>query len=179
MSFTILKYKEVASTQKKIKEMIAKNKGKDWLVCWAESQKEGKGKGKRIWFSPKGGLYFSVLLPKSCLEDVQTLTFLAAFVIARILKEDFSLEPLIKLPNDIYIGEKKICGILTENFFKGKELLFSIVGIGLNTNIREFPPDLEKKSTSIFLEIKKRVSNKKILEKILKGLKNQLEIISS
>ncbi|MGB9598281.1 MAG: biotin--[acetyl-CoA-carboxylase] ligase [Minisyncoccales bacterium] len=179
MSFVILKYKKVSSTQKKLKELIEKNKAKDWLVCLSEEQEAGKGKGQRNWFSPKGGLYFSVLLPQSCLDDVQTLTFLSAFVVAKILKEDFNLEPFIKLPNDVYLGSKKVCGILTENFFKGRELLFSIIGIGLNTNIKKFSPSLEKEATSIFLETGKKVSNRRILEKILKGLKNQLTIISS
>lgn len=179
MEFKILRYKKVSSTQEKIKELVRKGKGRDWLVCVAQTQSAGRGKLQRSWFSPEGGLYFSVLLPHSCLDDVETLTFLSAFIVAKIIKEDFLLEPFIKLPNDVYVNSKKVCGILTENFFRGKSLLFSIVGIGLNTNIDSFPASLENDATSLLIETKKKVSNQTILKKILKGLKNQLEIISS
>ena len=48
----------------------------------------------------------------------------------------------IKWPNDIYVGDRKICGILIENILHGREVYASIVGIGLNLNQTEFPPDL-------------------------------------
>jgi BirA family biotin operon repressor/biotin-[acetyl-CoA-carboxylase] ligase len=164
------------STQKKAKE-IAKE-AEPWTVVLAKEQTLGYGRKGNFWYSPKGGLYFSVILPETKIEDLQILTILAAFCIAKILKEDFKFEPFIKLPNDVYVNGKKICGILTENVILGKEVKNSIIGIGLNTNIEKFPKDLENIATSIKIELKKEVDNKELLEKILEELKEKLEIIS-
>jgi BirA family biotin operon repressor/biotin-[acetyl-CoA-carboxylase] ligase len=172
----ILEFEKLESTQKKAKE-IAKE-AESWTVVLAKEQTEGYGRKGNFWYSPKGGLYFSVILPKTKIEDLQILTILAAFCVAKILKEDFKLEPFIKLPNDVYVNGKKICGILTENIILGKEVKNSIVGIGLNTNIEKIPRDLENVATSIKIELKKEVDNKELLKKIFEELKEKLEIIS-
>lgn len=156
---------------------MAQKGAEPWTIIIAEEQKAGYGKEKVSWFSPKGGLYFSVILPKSQIEDLQTLTILAAFIVAKTIKDNFSLEPLIKLPNDVIVNQKKIAGILTENVI-GKEVKTSIMGIGLNTNIAEFPEELENIATSLRIESGKEVDNKKIMEQIIKGLKEQLKTIS-
>jgi BirA family biotin operon repressor/biotin-[acetyl-CoA-carboxylase] ligase len=172
----ILEFEKLESTQKKAKE-IAKE-AEPWTVIVAKEQTRGYGRKGNFWYSPKGGLYFSVILPKTKIEDLQILTILAAFCVAKILKEDFKLEPFIKLPNDVWLNGKKICGILTENIIVGKEVKNSIIGIGLNTNIEKFPKDLENIATSIKIELKKEVDNKELLKKILEELKEKLEIIS-
>jgi BirA family biotin operon repressor/biotin-[acetyl-CoA-carboxylase] ligase len=171
----ILEFEKLESTQKKAKE-IAKE-AEPWTVVVAKEQTGGYGRKGNFWYSPKGGLYFSVILPKTKIEDLQILTILAAFCVAKILKEDFKLGPFIKLPNDVYVNSKKICGILTENIVLGKEVKNSIIGIGLNTNIEKIPRDLENVATSIKIELKKEVENKELLKKILEELKEKLEII--
>ena len=169
----IKKYKVVSSTN-----LIAKRlRPEPWLVILAEKQTVGYGKKLSRWFSPKGGLYFSIVLPKSKIEDLQTLTILAAFIVAKTIKDNFSLEPLIKLPNDVLLNQKKICGILTENII-GKEVKSSVIGIGLNTNIDKFPKELENEATSLKVELGKEVNNEKILKQIVEGLKEQLKTIS-
>jgi BirA family biotin operon repressor/biotin-[acetyl-CoA-carboxylase] ligase len=173
----ILRFGKIDSTQIKAKE-LAKKGEKPWLVILAKEQTAGIGRKGNFWYSPKGGLYFSVILPKSAIEDLQTLTILAAFSIAKILKERFNLEPFIKLPNDIFLGGKKIGGVLTENIILGNEIKSSVMGIGLNTNIEEFPEDLENIATSLKIELGKEVDNEKILKQIIEGLKEQLKTIS-
>lgn len=169
-------FKTLSSTNQKAKE-LAKKGGKSWQVVVAGEQTRGYGKAKVSWFSPRGGLYFSIILPKSQIEDLQTLTILAAFIVAKVIKENFPLEPLIKLPNDVQIAQKKVAGILTENVI-GKEVKLSVMGIGLNTNIGRFPRVLEDTATSLKIELKREVDNKKILSQILSGLKEQLKTIS-
>ena len=169
----IKKYKEASSTN-----ALAKEKSySPWTIIWAEKQTAGYGRRKDYWFSPKGGLYFSVILPKSNIEDLQTLTILAAFIVAKTIKDNFKIEPFIKLPNDVYVARKKIAGILTENVV-GQNVKFSIMGIGLNTNIKTFPKELKNTATSLKKELKKNVNNEKILKQIIKGLKEQLKTIS-
>jgi BirA family biotin operon repressor/biotin-[acetyl-CoA-carboxylase] ligase len=170
------KFKTISSTNQKAKE-LAQNGAGPWTVIVAEKQTQGRGKKKSPWYSPLGGLYFSVILPKSNIEDLQTLTILAAFIVTKTLKENFGLEPLIKLPNDVLLHGKKIAGILTENVV-GREVRSSVMGIGLNTNIESFPRELEKTSTSLKMELGRKIDNNLILGEILKGLKEQLKTIS-
>jgi BirA family biotin operon repressor/biotin-[acetyl-CoA-carboxylase] ligase len=172
----IEKIKTISSTNKIAKELARKG-AEPWTVVVAEEQTAGYGKEKVSWFSPEGGLYFSVILPKSQIDDLQTLTVLAAFVVAKNIKDKLSLEPLIKLPNDVLVNQKKVAGILTENII-GKEIKASVIGIGINTNISEFPQGLEKTATSLKIETGKEIDNNKILEQILKGLKEQFKTIS-
>ena len=169
----IKRLKKVSSTS----ALAKKEKGEPWTVIWAEEQSAGYGRKKDYWFSPKGGLYFSIILPKSNIDDLQTLTILAAFIVAKTIKENFSLECFIKLPNDLYVKQKKIAGILTENVLMG-DVKFSVMGIGLNTNIDKFPKDLEKTATSLKIELNKKIDNEKIMKEIINGIKKQLKTIS-
>lgn len=170
----IKKYKIISSTNALAKKL--KNP-RTWQVILAEKQTGGYGRKGTFWFSPQGGLYFSIILPKSKIEDLQTLTILAAFIVAKVIKENFDLEPLIKLPNDVLIERKKVAGILTENIV-GKNVKSSVMGVGLNTNIEKFPKNLENTATSLKIELGKEVDNEKILKQIVEGLKEQLRTIS-
>jgi len=169
-------FSQLKSTNLKAKE-LAKIGVKPWTVVVAEKQISGYGKEKASWFSPKGGLYFSIVLPKSKIEDLQTLTILAAFIVAKTIKENFFLEPLIKLPNDVLLNGKKVAGILTENII-GKDVKSSVLGIGLNTNVEKFPKELEKTATSLKIELGRKVANVKLVKQIVQGLKEQLKTIS-
>lgn len=169
----IEKYQLLESTNSKAKQ----SPHQPWRVVWAEKQTAGYGREENLWFSPPGGLYFSIQLPKSTIEDLQTLTILAAFIVAKVIKESFSMEPFIKLPNDVYLNQKKIAGILTENVI-GQDIKFSVMGIGLNTNIEKFPPELENTATSLKIESGSKVNNEKIMKSIVQELEKQLDTIS-
>ena len=170
----IIKFEKIDSTQ-----IFAKNlkTPEPWLVVLAKEQTIGRGRERDFWYSPKGGLYFSVILPKSNIEDLQTLTIIAAFIIGKYIKEKFNLEPFIKLPNDVYLNGKKVAGVITENVIEVKEVKFSAMGIGLNTNIARFPKDLENTATSLKIELGKEVDNEKILKEIIERTKEQLKVI--
>jgi len=172
----IKRFLKLNSTQETTKEM-AKQGAKPWTIVVADIQEAGHGKEKSAWHSPEGGLYFSVILPKSNLDDLQTLTILAAFIVADTLKKNFDIEPMIKLPNDVYINNKKVCGILTQNII-GREVKVSVMGIGINTNIDNIPTEVKNIATSIKKEINKNIDNQKLLKEIVSGLKRQLKIIS-
>ena len=172
----IRQFSQLKSTNLKAKELASKGL-EPWTVIVAEKQTAGYGRKGSGWFSPKGGLYFSVILPKSQIEDLQTITILAAFIVAKVIKEKFKLEPFIKLPNDVWVNGKKIAGILTENII-GSEVKLSVMGIGLNTNIEKFKEELENSATSLRIEVGKKVDNEKIMVEIVEGLKRQLKSIS-
>jgi len=173
--YKIIKFDELDSTSVKAKELAAQG-GVPWTVVVAGRQGSGYGRKGNGWFSPEGGLYFSVILPKSNVEDLQILTVLAAFCVAKAIKDDYGVEPFVKLPNDVYLNGKKVCGILTENVISGV-VKSSVIGIGVNTNVGPFPADLNK-ATSLDVELGKTIDNDLILGQIISQLQNTFKSIS-
>ncbi len=174
--YKIIEFDQLDSTNIKAKELAAQG-AEAWTVVVAKEQTGGYGRKGGVWVSPEGGLYFSVILPKSNVEDLQIATILAAFCAANAIKEQFGVEPMIKLPNDVYLNGKKICGILTENVISG-EVKSSVIGIGVNANIGELPPELEKIATSLKMELAAEVDNSALLEQIIIQLQNVFKAIS-
>ena len=170
------KFKKIPSTNIQAKT-LALGGAAPWTVVVAEEQTMGYGRKGDEWYSPKGGLYFSVILPREDIDDLQTITILTAFVLAKVIKEKLELEPMIKLPNDVLLRGKKVCGILTENVL-GKEVKASVLGIGINTNTKDFPPEIRFASTSLKTEWGKEIDNLSFLKEIIGELERQFKIIS-
>jgi len=84
---------------------------------------------------------------------------LSAATLARYLKIILpeACQIAVKWPNDIYINDKKACGLLIENVFRGAQWSFAVVGIGLNVNQTDFPSDLQHKATSLSSESDNRL----------------------
>ncbi|MDP2905645.1 MAG: biotin--[acetyl-CoA-carboxylase] ligase [Candidatus Omnitrophota bacterium] len=102
----------------------------------AETQTKGKGRLGRVWFSPKyKGVYLSLILRPDILPNqAPVLTLLSAVAVCEAIKEVCRLDTQIKWPNDIFLNNKKIGGILTEMAAETDRVSFVIVGIGLNVN---------------------------------------------
>ena len=116
-------------------------------VVAARTQTSGRGQGDHTWTSESGqNLTFTFILkfpPCAPLAAVDIL--LITQTVTRAIREYLlskGVEARIKWPNDIYVGDKKICGILIENILGGKQVAASMVGIGLNLNQLHFPADL-------------------------------------
>lgn len=121
-------------------------------VLWSRRQTGGRGRSGRSFTSPEGGLYYSMLLRYPLPDQRLTaVTPLAAVAVERSLKRCCGLEAEIKWPNDILYRGKKLCGILTESV-TGAGGMQIIVGIGINVNTREFPPELRDIAGSVFTE---------------------------
>ena len=109
-------------------------------VVSALEQTSGRGQRGNAWDStPSENLLFSIVLksPSIKAEEHFALNEITALSVIDFLST-YGVKAKIKWPNDIYVGEKKICGILIENSFRGKSISSSIVGIGLNINQRNF-----------------------------------------
>jgi BirA family biotin operon repressor/biotin-[acetyl-CoA-carboxylase] ligase len=174
-NYKIVKFGELESTSAKAKEMAAEG-AKPWTVVLALQQIQGYGRKGSAWYSPERGLYFSVILPKSNVDDLQIMTILAAYCVANTIKEQLGAEPMIKLPNDVYLNGKKVCGILTENVIAG-DVKSSVIGVGVNTNIEYFPADLDK-AASLKKELGKTIDNNQFLEQIISQLQNTFKAIN-
>jgi len=174
-NFKIIEFERLESTSVKAKELAAGG-AEPWTVVVAGEQGGGYGRKGNEWYSPPGGLYFSVVLPKSNVDDLQILTILAAFCAAKTIKEAYGAEPFVKLPNDVYLNGKKVCGVLTENIISG-EVKSSVIGIGVNTNIEVFPSQLAGAS-SLKIELSQTIDNKAILVQIISQLQQTFKAIS-
>jgi BirA family biotin operon repressor/biotin-[acetyl-CoA-carboxylase] ligase len=130
----------------------------------ADEQTKGKGRFHRKWSSGKGGLYMSIVL--SAAECPGYLTFIAAISVQKSIKKLFGLDTKLKWPNDVLYDGKKLCGILSESIFFGKNGKM-VVGIGLNVN-NKLPKSLQKKSISLKSIIKKQINREKLTETLLK-----------
>lgn len=116
----------------------------DFTTFAAKGQTAGRGQKGNGWHSAKGeNLTFSTLLRPEWLpvQEQFAISQAAALAVVDYLA-DKSVPAKIKWPNDIYVGERKICGILIENSLEGEHLATSIVGIGLNLNQTVFPDSL-------------------------------------
>lgn len=148
----------------------------------SEVQTQGRGRMGRSFYSPVGmGVYMSVILrPKLSVEHSLLITSCAAVAVAEAIEKVAGLDCKIKWVNDIYTGEKKLCGILTEasvNIEQGG-LDYAIVGIGLNIQNTTFPKNISDIATSIYLETGKNFSRSLIVAEILNSLEAHLDKIT-
>ncbi|MCK5108708.1 MAG: biotin--[acetyl-CoA-carboxylase] ligase [Methanosarcinales archaeon] len=146
-------FDEIKSTSAKAKELATDNP--DGTVIIAERQIEGRGRMGKGWYSPPGGIWFSMILkPKIPPDQVHKLTLVAGVAVAEVLSE-LGLKAEVKWPNDILINEKKVCGILTEMEAELDVVNYVIVGIGIDANIDldMLPPITMMQTTSLREEL--------------------------
>lgn len=128
-------------------------------VVLSDEQTDARGRHGTSWYSPTGGLWMSVLLR----PETETLVSIVAGVAVCTSLHTFGIMPGLKWPNDIIMNRKKIGGILTEIIDKDV-----IVGIGVNLNIRKFPPELHETASSVFLETRKHLDKKMFFDVLCK-----------
>ncbi|MDE6189108.1 MAG: biotin--[acetyl-CoA-carboxylase] ligase [Clostridia bacterium] len=143
-----------SSTNAEAMTRLMNGKIKHGALIVADEQSQGRGRMGKSFFSPKSGIYMSVCLCKNVekLTDVTLITPAAAVAVRRSIAKYTNLDAKIKWVNDIYIGKKKVCGILTQadiDFESGKAGTF-IVGIGVNFINQDFPDELKDKACALF-----------------------------
>jgi biotin-[acetyl-CoA-carboxylase] ligase BirA-like protein len=163
--------KVTTSTNDEAKKLAADGASEGSVVL-AKIQTEGRGRLGRVWFSPEGGVWVSVILKPSPDRIVQKITLLAGLSVAKTLKKFYGINAVLKWPNDVLVGSKKISGILTEGTFKGEAPLYVIVGIGLNANIEpgSLPGKFNPEAVSIQGLLQKEVSVTDLVRNLLRTL---------
>ena len=117
----------------------------------AEEQTGGFGRLGRAWASPKGGIWASIILtPKMPVDSLFMIMMAASISVARAIRRKYDLGALIKWPNDVYIGDKKVAGLLLELSADGDEIHYCLLGMGIDANVDvgELSPELQKSVTS-------------------------------
>ena len=154
-NFHLEVHQTVTSTNTIAKELAAKGSPEGTVII-AREQTEGRGRMGRSFYSPEStGIYFSIILrPKLSIEDSLRITTATAAAVAEAIESVAGVDAGIKWVNDIFVEDKKVCGILTEaslNFENGG-LEYAVVGIGLNIATQDFPKELGTIAGSIFKE---------------------------
>ena len=162
----------VNSTNQYLKE-LEESSAVDGLVAIADGQERGRGRRSKSFVSEKGeGIYLSILLEfDGKQKDVLLLTICAAVAVTKAIENICEIDTGIKWVNDVFVGDKKICGILTEATLSAElqELERVVIGIGINTG--EIPSELEQIATSTQKETGKRGLRNELVVEVL----NQFE----
>ncbi len=145
-TYPILEYKQLASTNNKAKELLKEKDIKEGTVVKAIYQSAGRGYASNKWESEKGKnvtaswiLKPVFLPPQHQFRLTQMLSMAVKDTVDHFLGQDLSAS--IKWPNDIYVNNNKIAGILVENSIMGDTIKTAICGIGLNVNQTTFVSD--------------------------------------
>lgn len=169
--------KETGSTNDDLKKEVL-NGADEFTVLIAEKQTKGKGRKGRSFYSPEGtGCYMSIVLRPDCsLEESTLLTTMAAAAAADAIEAVTGISPGIKWVNDIFIGGRKVAGILTEgSIAKDKKgLEWAVIGIGVNIMPPEdgFPNELSSIAGALTDRRSENIRNRLIGEIINKLIEN-------
>lgn len=165
-------YPETDSTNVRAK-LEAEEGEKSGALFVADKQTAGRGRRGRSWESPAGGnLYFTLLLrPEISPDRASMLTLVAAMALTKSLKEFLPEEEKpkvgIKWPNDVVLGGRKVCGILTEMSTEPEHIHYVVIGIGVNTGKQEWPEELADKATSLEENLGHKVNRSLLLSRFL------------
>jgi acetyl-CoA carboxylase biotin carboxylase subunit len=171
-------FEEVASTNRIAKEMAAAGASEGTMVL-AETQSGGaRGRIGREWISPFGGVCFSLVLRPKCQPRHATkITLAAASAVCKTIRDLYGLDAKINWPNDILIGGRKVCGILTDMAMDVNSIKYIVLGFGVNVNVERlsFPQKIQKTATSIKEELGRTVSRKDFIDALLVEFERQYQ----
>jgi len=172
IKFKITQLESVDSTSNYVATAFAQGKIGHGSVILADKQTSGRGQRDSIWQSEGGlNLLFSILIIPDNMSASEGQSVMHCTTLALVdLLNTFGVVAKVKWPNDIYVGNRKIAGILIENQLTGSRISRSIVGVGLNINQADFG---ELNATSLFLEIGKYSDLKEVLLRFLHHFNEQ------
>ena len=173
----------VASTNSEAKRLIEEGVETGMLVV-TETQTGGRGRLQRKWYSPPGGLWFSLVLRPGPVSKkaMPLVSLMAGVAVAEAFSDTAGLAVRLKWPNDILYQNRKLGGILTESVFSGNDLQGMIIGIGLNVlqEEKDFPKDLRSTAISLRMIINRAaISRETLLAGIIKKLESNYDLLAA
>ncbi len=128
-------FEEIDSTQN-FAEQIALDEKENGTIVIAEKQTAGKGRLDRKWTSPRGGIWFSLIIhPKFDVSTSTLVPIAGAVALAKAIKNTLNIDVSVKWPNDITLNGKKVAGMLVDASFQANNIDYLILGIGINFDI--------------------------------------------
>jgi len=169
----IIVLEQTSSTNDAILQVATANSN-EGLVLFAEHQTAGRGQRGNRWESAAcKGLWFSILLrPGIQIDESGRLTIWAIEAVLDVIRNEFSLEPAIKLPNDVRLSGRKVAGVLVEMRAQEKAPHLAVVGIGINVNqsLEDFPPELQNRAISLAMALHRPVDRRQFAVAVLRYL---------
>ncbi len=168
-----IRFEELPSTNDYAKAKRAEGQP---LIVTALRQTQGRGTKGRSFVSERGGVYLSSLrfYENFPAKDGFKIMANAAVAVCETLRF-YGLTPVIKWANDVFVGDKKICGILIENVFSGAWVQSSVVGVGLNVN-GGFSGELAEIATTMQAQTGKTFSVEEVTEKLIDELQKERDM---
>jgi BirA family biotin operon repressor/biotin-[acetyl-CoA-carboxylase] ligase len=162
----ILYHDELDSTMNEAAR-LAEDGAEEGTVVVAEVQTAGRGRFGRIWVSPAGNMWMSVLLRPS-IQSLRYLSILAGVASANAIASTTSLDVTLKWPNDLRIGGRKVGGVLVENSLSGSEVRHAVIGIGINVALDPSSNGaIASTATALNMEYGAPVPREKLLRQLL------------
>ena len=152
------------------------------MVIVAEEQTGGVGRMGRAWVSPSGGIWVTIVLkPHMPVDHIFMITMAGSIAVARAIRKEFDIGALIKWPNDVFIGNKKVAGLLLELSAEADVVHHCLLSIGIDVNvpIDNFSPELQDRITSISIELGHEVDRAALLARILKEFESRFLLVES
>ena len=178
MKFNIININKIDSTNSYAQRLIDKGNLHEGDVIFTLNQQNGRGQGDNLWESESGSnLLISIILePKFIVASQQfILTQLISISIVDVVKKFIRNDDVrIKWPNDIYVNNNKVAGILFQNYIKGNNIEHSIIGIGINVNQKHFYSSAPN-PISIIHYTNKQINIDELLSKLLDNIGDNYE----
>ena len=177
----VITLQQVSSTNEYLKSKLSNSTPfAEGTVIMAVDQFAGRGQKGTSWHSEPGkNLTFSTFLTPLFLNPKHQFSLTVAISVAVVqwLESLLHVAVKVKWPNDIYIGNKKIGGILIENILKGKDWKSAVVGIGINVNQTDFPETIREQTTSIKQILHKDSNIRELLSELCKHIEREYLIL--
>ena len=168
-------FPEIGSTMD-VAIKLARKGAREGTIMIAEAQAHGRGRLSREWLSPKGGIYFTLILrPRINPAYAPRINLMASVAVATTIKKLFGLNAELKWPNDVLIEGRKVCGILAEMDAEMDVVNFVNVGIGINANTSVL--QFAKTATSLKDVLGREISRKEFLSVLFREIEQQQALL--
>lgn len=161
---------------------LLKNEYEDKTLLYSFNQIKGRGRFERNWITFKDkSLALSILLKNNDKINIKNHFFITATLaisLIELLEKNFQINGWIKWPNDVYIKDKKLAGILTETIYLKKNDFKIVTGIGININVNQDDLNIiDKKTTSLLIETNKKIELDKFVKNFTCILSNNFSFL--
>lgn len=170
-------YLESVDSTNNYAKRIAEDGTPSGTLVVADEQTGGKGRRGRAWCTPKGSAIAMtiVLRPDIRPELASMVTLVMGLSVAKAIESLYPVSVGIKWPNDVVVNGKKICGILTEMSAEMTGIHYLVIGTGINTNVEEFPEEIQSVATSLIKELGEKVNRAELIAACLKYFEEYYE----
>ena len=167
----IVRLDSVNSTNTYAKEIV--DEIKEDVVIIANKQTDGYGTNNRKWYSDENSIICSFLIKNKKKTIPLDYSFKIAVIVSKVINEICNVNSYIKEPNDVYLNNKKLGGILIETRYLSNKLDYVIIGIGLNINQESLQNEIKDIATSLSIETQKKYDKEEIISELIKKIESE------